>query len=355
MSEEIVFFANGPARLLMSSVIADELFPDNRKQLILLRQFGYRYDELLPHVHGMFDQVHELHIQSAKYSHLDQLLNSYFNPFPHLRRIFHPGQRLILFGLRSPAQKFMIRMNKRLGNRIDVYAESVSVDRYFAARHKRPAWQAAGARLLSRAFDFQHDYDRFYVLDPSLYDESPHREKIAKMFNLFGSPSFRRYAALLTAHLDLSGLEGYDEVFLGQPLSNFASFLEPREEEEMLREIIADRKVLVLPHPNERLDAGRDKYRVLPNAQVFRGGVPSELVLLKLLPRRASTYYSTAGVNYAMMNPESRNSFYPIHRSMYEMLCRFRQSLPNMSVTDRYLVGDDPYLSPRSLKSPGGG
>jgi len=349
MTEEIVFFVNGPARLLMSCVIANELYPDRTKHLILLEQYGYRYDALLPHTRRMFDRVYAFGVRAHRYSHMDQLLNTYLNPYSRVRRMLVPGQRLILFGLRSPAQKFMIRHSKRLGNPVEVYAESVSVNRYFAPRAPESTWRDLAGRVFTRAFEYQHDYDCFHVLDPNLYADSPNAGKLVRMFNLYGSPSFARYASLLTADLDLSAIATYDEVFLGQPLSDNATFLKPAEEEAMLREIIGDRRVLVLPHPGERLSPGNDKYRVVPNARVFRGGVPSELVLLKLRPTMTHTYYSTAGVNYAMMNAGSVNHFYPIHRSMHAMLRGFARSLPNMRVTDRYVVGDDPYRSPRQL------
>ncbi|MDP3174711.1 MAG: hypothetical protein Q8M88_09790 [Phenylobacterium sp.] len=344
-NEDVFFYVNGPARLLMSCVIADELFPNHRKHLILLDQFGYRYEGLLPHLADRFERVIRLPLPAERYSHADQFIGTYFNRFPQLRSFLRPDSTVILFGIRSPAQKFMVSYAKRLNCRVEIYAESLAVDRYFTARPSETVVTALGRRLFRRAFDYQHDYDVFYVPDPDVYQDSPWRSKLAKMFDLYGAPSFRRYAELLTREVDLTGLDLYDTVLLGQPLSNYETFLTPSQEEAMLQTMIGERAVLVLPHPNERLDPGRDKYRVLPNAKVLKGEIPSELLLLALYPKETITFYSTASVNYAMMNKSSVNLFYPIHKTKFDMLCRFQRSLPNMVVSSDFLISHDPYAA----------
>lgn len=349
MKEDVYFYVNGPARLLQASVIAEELYPDHRKHLILLHQFGYTYDALLPHVQHQFSRTFHVRIKGNTYSAVDQVLRTYFHRDPALRKFFQPGSRVILFGLSSPTQKLIIRHNKRIGNTVDIYAESLSVNRFFVEPPPAPWWRLLIRHTLSRAFLYQHDYDTFYVIDPSLYDGSPNRHKLRAMFDLYGSRSFERYAGLLTQDIDISGLDDYEMVFLGQPLSNGTKYLEPAEEEHLLGEIIGDRRALILPHPVEELSPGQDKYRALRHSRVFRGGVPSELLLLRLRPAVTATYYSTAAVNYAMMNRRSMNYFYPIHRSVFQMLTEFGRALPNIVVSDAHLIGEDPYVSPRSL------
>lgn len=335
---DVVFYVNGPARLLMACVIGDEVYPEARKTLVLLRQFGYHYDALLPHVRDRFEKVVALEQKARRYSHLDQLLGTYLRRYPTLDGLIGPQTTLVLFGLRSPAQKHLIRRARRLGARVEVYAEGVAVERYFRDHAGEGLARRAVRRLLPRAFDHQHDYDVFFMLNPDVYAHSPHRPKLAPMFDLYGSPSFRRYAAILTRDLDLSEAEGHDTVFLGQPLSNFDGFMGREEEEELLRRIVGDRRVLVLPHPNERLGDGLGKYAVLPNAQVLSAGVPSELLLLGLRPATTITYSSNAAINYAIMNRDSTNHFYPIFRSRYDMLVRHRASLPNIVVSDEHVT-----------------
>jgi len=350
--EDVYFYVNGPSRLIQATVIAEELYAANRKHLILLHQYGYDYTSILPHVRHRYVSVHEHVVSNRKYSPLDQWMRTYLDPQLHLRRILKPQSRVILFGIRSPSQKFIVRQSRRLGNAIDVYAESLSVDRYFRSTAVEPVSKVLARRVFPRAFDFQHEYDTFHVMEPWLYRDSPHAGKLRRRFNMYGSASFDALASLLTRDVELQGLQDFDTVFLGQPLSNFESFLQPAEEEQILHEVIGEDRVLVLPHPNERLEPGEDKYRGLPNVRVFRSGVSSELLLSRLRPLKTVTYYSTAGVNYAAMNPESENLFFPIHRSMYELLDRLRMKLPNMHVSRKYLVGDDPYGSPRRSTTP---
>ena len=349
---DVVFYVNGPARLLMSCVIAEERFPGARVHLVLLDQFGYDYERLLPHVRGNFASVRRLRVRARSYSHLDQALNAYLNRYPELRGLFDTAGTLVLFGLRSPVQKYLIRQAKRRGMTVEIFAESIATDRYFVPGPPDGPLKGPLRHTLARAFAYQHDYDRFHMLNPDIYADSPHRPKLVQMFDLYGSDSFRRHAGLMTRDLALDDLTGYDTVFLGQPLSDFDDFVEPEEEEQMLREILGDRRVLVLPHPNERLEDGRGKYRVLPNARVCRPGIPSELLLLAIRPERTITYSSTAGVNYAMMNRASENSFYPIFRARLDMLLRYRQSLPNLTVSARYATQEDPGALMARRRSP---
>jgi hypothetical protein len=349
MTRDAYFFANGPARLLMSAVIANELYPEHRRHLILLHQYGYRYDALLPALRPEFDRVYHLTIRARHYSPLDQFVNCYCNPYPRLRRFFTRNADVVLFGIRSPVQKFIVRHNRRLGNRIEVFAESLAVDRYFAPAPPRARVREAIIQLFPRAFAFQHDYDRFHVPVPELYQHAPMSAKLHRMFNLYGSPSYRRYAERFTAGIDLEPLRDFTTIFLGQPLSNFEQLLAPAEEERMLAAILGDRRVLVLPHPNERLEPGRDKYRVLPRAVVFRSPVPSEMLLQVLRPATTVTYYSTAGVNYAMANDASTNYFYPIHRSHWRLLSALQSSISNLVVSDEHVIGEDPHVMPRRM------
>lgn len=342
MTEDVVFYVNGPARLLMACVIAQELYPGASKRLILLHQFGYRYDALLPHVRDRFDAIQVLRQKARRYSHLDHLLGTYLHPYPSLRGVLGPRSTLILFGLRSPAQKHLIRRAKRVGARVEVYAEGVAVERYFRPLRGDGLLRGALRRLLPRAFDHQHDYDVFWMLNPDIYRDSPHRPKLGRMFDLYGSPSFREFAEVLTRGVDLAGIEGHDTVLLGQPLSNFDGALSREEEERILRRIVGDRRVLVLPHPNERTGEGLRKYDVLPNAQVLAAGVPSELLLLRLRPATTITYSSNAAINYAIMNPASTNYFYPIFRDRHEMLLKHRLSLPNIVVSGECVMRDYP-------------
>ena len=349
MKEDVYFYVNGPARLLQASVIAEELYPAHRKHLILLHQFGYSYDALLPHVQHLFSRTFDVRIGLDKYSAIDQVLRTYVYRDRALMDFFQPGSHVILFGIRSPTQKLIIRHNKRIGNTVDIYAESLSVNRYFVEPPPAPWWRTLIRHALSRAFLYQHDYDTFFVIEPSLYDGSPNRHKLRAMFDLYGSPSFERYAGLLTQGVDTGGLDDYEMVFVGQPLSNGEKYLEPAEEEHLLGEIVGDRRALIFPHPREKLSPGQDKYRALRHSRVLRSGVPSELLLLRLRPAVTATYYSTAALNYAMMNRRSMNFFYPIHRSVFQMLTEFRRALPNIVVSDAYLIGEDPYASPRRL------
>ena len=116
---DVVFHVNGPARLLMACVIGDEVYPDARKTIILLRQFGYHYDALLPHVRDRFDEVVALHQRARRYSHLDQIRGTYLDRHRSLDGAIRPGGTLVLFGLRSPVQKHLIRRAKFLGIGID--------------------------------------------------------------------------------------------------------------------------------------------------------------------------------------------------------------------------------------------
>ena len=253
MSREVFFYVNGMSRLLMSCVIGDELYPDDRKHLILLHQHPHgSYDALLRHVQQSFVRVHHLHIARWRYSHRDQFFNTYFNRYRELRRLFRPGSEVILFGIRTPVQKFIVRYNRALGNTVKVYAGSLFSDRYFVRREDK--WlRRIVRRLFARAFDYQHDYDVFYVFDKDVHRDSPWHAKLENMFNLYGSLSFRKYAGMATSDIDLHEISGYDTVFFGQPLSNPAGLLRRDEEEAMLHAIIGERRILILPHPNEIL------------------------------------------------------------------------------------------------------
>jgi hypothetical protein len=347
-SENVYFYVNGVARLLMSCVIAQEVYPKHRKYLVLLHQYGYTYDSLLPHVRDQFAGIYDLRGGAARYSHADQFLNTYFNRYSGLREFFQPRSDVIVFGIRSPQQKFVVRHNKAIGNVVKVYAESLATDRYFSPRKGESKLRWAARKVFSRAFDYQHDYDAFYVVNREMYRESPWYPKIQTMLNLYDTPTFALYAKLLTEHVDLSAVSDYDTVFFGQPLSNFDGTVDRTSEEAMLQKIVGDRRVLVLPHPNEQLDGG-NKYDVLPNARIFRNnGAPNDLLLMRLRPKYTITYSSTIGLNYATMNTQSTNYFYPLHRSRVDLLQRYKRFIPNIEVNTDLVIGDDPY-APRSL------
>ncbi len=318
----VYFFVNGGPRLLMAAVIGQELYPDTEKHVILLDQFGYNYENLLPVVGPDFSEIHRLPIRTRNYSHLDQLISCYFGRYSSIRKIFEPNSDVILFGLRSPAQKFIIRLNRALGNRGLIFAESLAVDRYFTARPAESVFKRSARRLLSRAFEYQHDYDAFHLFCKAVYGDSPFAPKLEQMFDLFSSSAFRCYAEQLTSHVDIDSLRQHDLVLLGQPLSNFDDRMERSEEEAILRSIVGERKVLILPHPNEILGAD-NKYGILPNATVLEAKVPSDLILSLTRPKETITYSSTIGITYAISNPNATSRFYPIDGTHASMLHRF--------------------------------
>lgn len=334
--ENVYFFANGMPRLLMSSVIAETKYAHQKKYLILLDQFGYNYDNLLPSVEPLFDDIFRLKISTNGYSHANQFLNVYFKPNRRLGEFFKPNSDVVLFGFRSPQQKFIIRHNQRLGNGVQIYAEGLAVDRYFIPRSDTSLVRRWGRQLFPRAFDYQHDYDAFYLFDTNVYRQSPYFEKLRTMFNLFGSEAFSKYAAQLTGGLDVKAINRFDTVFFGQPLSNFDNIMSQTEEEKILKRIVGEKEALILPHPNEILGDAH-KYDCLPNAKLYSSPVPNDLLLWKLRPNVTITYSSTIGVIYAMTYPETTNYFYPIRRQQYDMLTRYRETHPNMVVSDEYV------------------
>jgi hypothetical protein len=158
-SKRVYFFVNGPSRLLMAAVIAQEQYKNTEKHLILLDQYGYDYTNILPLIENDYQSIQRLKLKAQKYSEVNQLLDCYFGRFPTLRHLFQPESDVVLFGLRSPVQKFIIRRNKALKNRILIYAESLAVDRYFLPTPEEGVLKATLRKLFSRAFDYQRDYD----------------------------------------------------------------------------------------------------------------------------------------------------------------------------------------------------
>lgn len=325
----------------MACAIADEYYPTHRKYLILLHQHSYNYDAVLSKVRDKFTGVLDLRIPTRKYSHLLHFWRVYFNRYVLLRRFFIPNSEVVLFHIGSPVQKFIMRYNKKLGNSIKVFAESLAIDRCFVPSRNTGIVARLGSRLFPRAFEYQHDYDTFYVLIKEIYADTPYAEKLRPISGLYRSQSFAHYGKILTSHLPLDELAGYDTVFFGQPLSNFDNVISRAEEERMLRKILGDRKTLILPHPNERLD-GDNKYTQFKNARVFRSGVPNELLLLRLRPSVTMTYFSTIGVNYAVTNVDSVNYFYPIDKARLQMLQKYARHVGNMRVDERFVGPDSP-------------
>lgn len=338
LPDHVTFYVNGPARLLKACIIADAFFPDTPTSLILLDQFGYDYNRLLPHVRQKFERIAFFQANERSYTHFGQFLGTYIRRYQELQSHFAPNGHVVLFGLRSPIQKFIIRCNRKLGNSIDIYAESIMVDRYFDGRFRRdnPVKRYL-RRWLSEAFDYQHEYDRFFVHVPELYADAPQSTKIRKMPSLFRLASAQKYLDLLLRDVDLEGLEKFDTVLIGQPLSNFDGFVSPQAEEDILRRIVGDRRVLVLPHPNERLDQ-HNKYAVLPQARVMARGAPNDLICQHLRPTTTITYASTMGIEYALSNPESANLFYPVLPPSLDLLKRYREHVPNMVVSDDCVI-----------------
>lgn len=334
----VFFFVNGLPRLIMACAIADEYFAGCRRHLILLNQHGYRYDSVLPKVRHAFSEVMQFRVSYNSYSHWRQFIHTYFDSFPSLRGLFTPNSAVVLFDISSPVQKFIVRRNKRLGNRVVVFAESLAVDRCFVRPDGRDRWRGLVRQLLPRAFAYQHDYDVFYVHNTAIYENTPYITKLRPIADLYRSASFAKYASLLTADLPIERLQDHDCVFLGQPLSNFDAVLSRAEEERMLHDIIGSRRALVLPHPNERLEEN-NKYSGLKGSHVFRSGVPNELLLLRLRPKLTMTFASTMGINYASMVPDSMNLFFPISREQAKLLQRYAPHLPNIEVDDRFIVG----------------
>ena len=336
MFKSASFYVNGPARLLMAAIIAEEYYPDEPKTLILLDQFGYDYNGLLPHVESLFDRIVFIKGYERRYSHLAQFVGTYGRRYTELSNVFGSDEHAVLFGLRSPIQKHIIQKNRELGNTIDIFAESIAVDRYFDNGFDTETLPRKMARrLMARAFDYQHDYDRFFMHVPELYSDSPHAPKFRKMPQLFQTPAAAKYAEILLHGIDLSALEGYDTVFFGQPLSNHERFMSPAQEEEILRQIVGDRKVLVMPHPNERLEP-RNKYDVLPNAYVVPAGMPNFLICQRLELRHTITYSSTIGIDYALSRPNSENLFYPVMTNALNVLKQYARHVPNIKVKDSF-------------------
>lgn len=221
MKENVYFFSNGMPRLLMSIVIAEELYKDQKKYRILLDQFGYNYNMLQPLIEPHFERIFWLKVSAKRYTHINQFLNVYFNPYLKLRKLFKRNSEMVLFGIRSPVQKFIIRHNRRLGNSMMVYAEGLAVDRYFVPRGDTTVWRKWMRRLFRRAFDYQHDYDKFHVFVKDVYRQSKLYDKLETIFDLYGSPAFSKYASSMASDLNMGEIAGFNSVFFGQPLSNF--------------------------------------------------------------------------------------------------------------------------------------
>ena len=335
MSERVVFYVNGLPRLLTSLVLAREHYGECEKHVILLRQYGYRYEPLLDEAREVFDGVHDLHMGLKRYSHSDQFLSTYLRPFFPLRRQIRPGTDLVLFGLRSPAQKFLVRRTRAFGGRVHVYAESLATDRYFVRESDTQTWRRIARRFMHRAFEYQHDYEHFFLPCKEIYSDSPHFSKLAEYPAISNSPAFARYVAQLTEGFGLEGLPPFECVFLGQPLSGMDKVLTVPEEQDLLRSILGDRPVLVLPHPNERPD--EDKYACLPRAHVLRASLPSELIMHALKPRETHTYSSTAGLAHALAQPDSINHFHPVSTARYALLKRYGTHVSNVVLHDEHI------------------
>jgi hypothetical protein len=333
---EVFFYVNGSPRLLLAALAAGEVYEGRPCSLILLEQYGYDYSVLLPYVEARFDRVLRLPVSTQRYSHFDQFWRTYFARNSSLRDFFHPNSEVVLFGLRSPIEKFIVRHNKALGNHVSVYAGSLDIERYFSGHAGDSLLRSGLRRLAAQAFDYQHDYDEFFVLDPELYRGSAAEGRLRHLPDLYRSSTMQRLGNRIVADLGLDEVGTVNEVFFGQPLSNGSGVLSSQAEESLLTEILGDRPVLVLPHPNEVL-VGDGKYAVLPKARVLRSGLPNELLLAALQPRRASTYSSTIAITYALMNREAEVHCYPVTTAQLSLLDRYRKSLPHVVMHEEYV------------------
>lgn len=338
-SNQVVFYVNGPPRLLLAALIAAELYPAHSCSVILLKQFGYDYSALLPYVADHFDEIHQLSITTRRYSHLDQFLKTYFARYNRLRGWVPEQAEMVLFGLRSPVEKFLIRHSRSLGNRVSVYAGSLDIERYFEGWAGDSWLRGVMRRCFARAFDYQHDYDDFFVLEPELYRASPLFGRLSKLPDLYSSPTLRRIGDRAQLDLGLNELIGAPLVFFGQPVSGSDSLLTQKQEESLLQRIFAGRTAVVLPHPNELPPASgeADKYSGLVGARVIRSGLPNELLLRCFRPQQAATYFSTIGVTFALRNPQVPVHFYPLRIKQLRSLERYRLLLPNMVLHDDHV------------------
>lgn len=343
-SGTVCFFANGAPRLVLAAALAGEEYRNHTKHLILLNQYGYCYDDVLPRVRSQFDRISEIALTQTHYSHQSQFYQTYLKSYRDVNKLISPGDNLVMFGIRSPLQKQLLKQIKRYGGEVDIYAESLAIERYFTPKSDDNIVVRLLRRLFAQAFSYQHDYDRFFVYFPDRYKASPEYEKLREMPDIFSKGEFMRLAKDFFS--ESAGLEqqldSFDSCFFGQPLSNFDGLISKQVEVSMLRKILNDRKVLVLPHPNEVLGVD-NKYSHLPNAKLLECDIPNDFILTQWRPARTFTYGSTIGLTYALHNPDSKNFFYPVFESQYHELNSYKQYLSNIEVSNEFIVRKKQY------------
>lgn len=328
--ETILFYVNGPARLLMAAIIKDEFYPEAQATLVLLDQYKYKYDQLLPFVEKQFDQIVVLKIPVPKNTIFTDFSFTYLQRHRNLQNLVDQSDRTILFDLRSPVQKTLARYSVAAGHPVDVYAESIAVSRTLDQPLRDRIDIGLYRRLFPKAYGIPHVYDRFFVHVPEAFSGSPWASKIERMTPLLTLPAGQKYVDLILRDVDLSLYQGFDTVFFGQPLSNFDGMMSQAEEEALLLKILGDRRVLILPHPGEQLGEN-NKYRVL-NALVMPQGLPNTLIIEKLRPKTTLTYSSTIGLEYAVIHPETSSQFYPVTAPSLALLHRYQPHVPGMKV-----------------------
>lgn len=339
----VCFFVNGPPRLVLATALAGDDYRDYEKHLILLNQFGYRYDHILPHVGNLFDRVSEISLPQKRYSHISHFYQTYLKSYKAVDKLIHPGDNLVMFGIRSPMQKHLLKRVKSHGGEVSIYAESLAIERYFSAKDDNPLVGLL-RRIFSSAFSYQHDYDRFFVYFPERYSASPWFDKLREMPDIYQKSEFKRLSRefLRRSPEVLQSLGSSDCCFFGQPLSNFDGLMELENEVSMLKKIMGNKKALVLPHPNEVLGEG-DKYSHLSNLDVINCDIPNDFILTKWRPSRTYTYGSTIGLTYALHNPDSKNYFYPVFNSQFLELSKYKQFLNNIEVSSEFVFRPDQY------------
>jgi len=334
----VLFFINGPARLLMATILRDEFFPNQRATAVLLDQFNYSYDAQSSDVASAFDDVIYLTVPVKRNTVMSDLYLTYLWRNRYLRQLARSADTLVLFDIRSPIQKKLARYSKAAGNAVDIFAESIAVTRTLDPRQSESVPRRVFRQCFKAALKTPHIYDRFFVHIPGVFEGSEHSDKLLKLPPLLQLPTGRDCVERLLDGIDLGPYTGFDTVFFGQPLSNGDGLISRKEEEKLLLEMIGDQHVLVMPHPNEVL--GNDnKYNVLPNAKLLPLGHPNILVLEKIRPQKTITYSSTLAIEYAILHPETRSDFYPVTERMLKMLGRYEPHFSKMNVHRTFVQG----------------
>lgn len=327
----VLFYINGPARLLMAAIIRKEFFADQKATAVLLDQFNYSYDALLNDVSDSFDEVIHLKVPVRKNTVGSDIYLTHFWRNRYLRTLAGDADTLVLFDIRSPIQKKLARYSKSAGNGVDIYAESIAVTRTLDPRPAEKLPRRVFRQCFSDALEIPHVYDRFFVHVPGIFDGSEHSAKIRQLPPLLRLPAGQNIVERLLSGTDLEPFADFDTVFFGQPLSNGDGLISREEEESILVDMIGDQRVLIMPHPNEVLQKD-NKYNALPNARLLPPGYPNALVLEQIRPRKTITYSSTLAIEYAILHPETHSEFYPVTGRMFDMLNRYEPHFPTMTV-----------------------